>query len=290
MATAYRVHPYGVPPIGHMSDLRNLTRGQARDYYDRFYGARNAVVAVVGDVEADSIRSWAERYLGRVRPGTVPEPVLAREPEQEGERRTRVVFDAEPRLKVGWNVVDAFHPDRPALIVLTSLLTGGRTSRLHRRMVQEDRVASFVSSSVGPGDLYPGHFSIDAVPRDPHTPAQLERVIYEELDRLREAPPEPVELERVRNQLEASRVRRLESNFGLAFQIARSATLYGDWRTTFRFTGRLQEVTAADVQRVVRRYFIPENRTVTTLVPEEEATSADADSAPPQPHPPGGGG
>ncbi len=269
MATAYRVHPYGVPVVGHMFDIQNLTRGQAREYYDRFYGARNAVVAVVGDVEADSIRTWAERYLGRVRPGDTPPPVLATEPEQSGERRTEVVFDAEPRLKVGWHVVDVFHPDRPALVVLTSILTGGRTSRLHRRLILEDRIATSVTSSVGPGDLDPGHFSINAVPRAPHETGEVERAIYEELDRLREQPPDSLELARVRNQLEASRVRRLRSNFGLAFQIARSATLYGDWQTTFRYTGRLQAVTPADVQRVVRRYFTPENRTVTTLVPEE---------------------
>lgn len=269
LSTAYRAHPYGVPVIGYMSDIRNLTRGQARDYYERYYGAKNAVVAIVGDLEPDSVLRWSEEYLGRIRPGERPDPVLTREPEQRGERRNEVVFDAGPQIHVGWHTVDTFHEDRPALLMLSSILTGGRTSRLQRRLVQEERIATFVSSSVGPGALHPGHFTIRASPRDPHTTGELESAIYEELDRLRRSPPDQDELQRVRNQLEASRIRRLESNFGLASQLAASASLYGDWRTTFRFTSRLQDVTPEDVRRVVRTYFDEENRTVTTLVPED---------------------
>lgn len=273
LATAYRVHPYGVPAIGHMSDIENLTRRQARRYYEEFYGARNAVVAVVGDVQPDSILKWADDYLGRIRPGREPEPVLTREPQQRGERRTEVVFDAEAQIRMGWHVVDVFHEDRPALLMLSSILSGGRTSRLQRRMIQEDRVATYVSSSVGPGDLYPGLFTIQAFPRAPHTTAELEEIVYDELDSLKRAPPDSAELQRVRNQLEASRIRRLKSNFGLALQLAGSASLYGDWRTTFRFTNRLQDVQPEDVQRVVRRYFTRQNRTVTVLVPEDEAAA-----------------
>jgi len=271
MASAFRVHPYGVPVIGHMSDIEQLTRPRVRAYYDRYYGARNAVVAIVGAVDPDSVLAWADRYLGRVPPGREPPPVLAREPEQRGERRTEVIFDAQPHLKVGWKVRDVFHEDTPALLILSSLLTGGRTSRLHTRMVQRDRVATFVSSSIGPGDLHPGLFTVDAYPRAPHQPAELEAVLYEELARLAEAPPDLPELQRVRNQLEASRIRRLKSNFGLAFQLAGSASLFGDWAATFRYTRRLQEVTPEDVQRVARRYFRPENRTVTVLVTEDRS-------------------
>ena len=270
LGAAFQAHPYGVPSIGYMSDIQNLTREQARRYYEDFYGARNAVVAVVGDVETDSILTWAEQYLGRIRPGRRPDPVLTEEPEQRGERRHEVVFDAEAQIQMSWHVVDVFHPDRPALLMLSSILTGGRTSRLQRRMVQEERVASFVSSSVGPGELYPGLFTVQAFPRGSHTTDEIERIVYEEIDSLKEVPPDPVELQRVRNQLEASRIRRLESNFGLALQLAGSASLFGDWRTTFRFTDRLQEVEPRDVRRVALRYFDRQNRTVTVLVPEEE--------------------
>ena len=83
---------------------------------------------------------------------------------------------------------------------------------------------------------------------------------------MKENPPEERELQRVRNQLEASQIRRLRSSFGLAFQIAGSATLYNDWRATFTYTGRLLEVTPEDIQDVVTKYFRKELRTVATLV------------------------
>ncbi len=266
MATAYLVHPYGVPVVGTMSDVENLTRAHVAEYFARFYGAGNAIVAIVGNVDPARIVGWAERYLSEVPRGDEPPPVLAREPIQRGERRVKLVWDAEPALRIGWHVPDAFHPDAPALAMLTTLLTGGRTARLHRRLILLDRIATSVSSSLGPGDRFPQLFQIDATPLAPSTAADVEAAIYAELDSLERVGPTNAELERVRNQIAAGNVRRLQSNLGLAFQLAESESLYGDWRETFRFAERLRAVTPEDVKGVVRRYFTAENRTVATLV------------------------
>ncbi len=163
----------------------------------------------------------------------------------------------------------ALDPDAPALTMLTSLLTGGRTSRLYHRLVQEDRSAASVFSSMGPGEKYPQLFQIDATPVSPHTTLEVEAAIYEEIDRLAAEGPTERELVRVRNQVEAGNVRRLQSNLGLAFQIAASATLTGDWRDTFRLSERIREVTAEDVRRVAAKYLTQRNRTVATLRREE---------------------
>ncbi|MBI4540447.1 MAG: insulinase family protein [Gemmatimonadetes bacterium] len=277
LAAAYRVHPYGVPVVGHMSDIQSFSRRQVEEYYRRYYGPSNAVVAIVGDIAADSILAWADRYFRWIPAGEKPRPVLAEEPPQRGERRVEVAFDAEPQLMVGWHVASEAHPDDPALSVLASILTGGRTTRLYRRMVLEERIAAGVTSSLIPGDRYPALFVVSATPRAPHTTAELERVIYQELDRLKAEPPAPVEVQRVRNQIEAGEVRRLRSNFGLAFQLAESATRYGDWRATFRLGRRLQAVEPEDIRRVAQRYFSRENRTVATLVrPAGERTQREA--------------
>lgn len=266
MATAFRMHPYGVPVVGYMADVQSLTRRQVVDYYRRFYGPNNAVVAIVGDVNPDQIIGWAEEYFGGIPAGESPRPVLAREPEQRGERRTEIEFDAEPLVRMGWHVVDNLHDDMPALVMLTSLLTGGRTSRLYRRLVLRERLATSITSSMGPGSRFAQLFSISAVPRAPHSTLDIEAAVYEELDRLATEPPEDRDLQRVRNQVEAGDFRRLTSNLGLALQVAGSASLYGDWRSSFRFSRRLQSVTPADVSRVVRTHFTRRNRTVATLV------------------------
>jgi predicted Zn-dependent peptidase len=270
LAAAFNVHPYGVPVVGYMSDLETLERGDVADYYRRFYGPNNAVVAIVGDVDADRTEAWARRYFGALPRGQEPPAVLAREPPQRGERRVTIEWDAEPRLRIGWHVPSSLDADAPAVAILASILTGGRTSRLHRRLVLEDRIATGVFASTGPGDRFPQLFQIEAVPRSPHGTAELEAAIYAEIERVAEDGPTEPELERVRNQIAAGNVRRISSNLGLAFQLAASETLEGDWRATFRTSERLRAVGTEDVRRAAARYLTESNRTVASLVRREE--------------------
>ncbi len=265
MHAAFMVHPYGVPVVGYMSDLQNLARRDVASYYKRFYGPNNAVVAIVGDVDPDQVEAWARRYFGPIPRGDDPPPVLAVEPPQRGERRVKVEWDAEPRLMIGWHVPSSLDPDAPALAILTSVLTGSRNSRLYRRLVTDDRIATGVYASLGPGSRFPELFEVDAVPLSPHTTDELEAAIYDEIARIARDGPTPAELERVHNQVQAGNVRRIESNLGLAFQIADSESLHGDWRETFRAAGLIDDVTAEDVRRVAAEYLVPSNRTVGVL-------------------------
>jgi predicted Zn-dependent peptidase len=262
LAAAFPAHPYGQPVIGHEHDILALSREDIADFLARYYAPSNAVVAVVGAVDPDSILTWARDHLAPVPAGEPPPPVLARDPEPRGERRVTVVHDSEPLLRMGWPTVSGDHPHLPALSVASSLLAGGRTSRLYRRLVVEERLATYVAVSLGPGFRYPTLFAVDAAPRAPHTTAELEAAILEELERLRTTPPGQEELDRLRIQLEAGRIRRLQSNLGLAFQLASSASTYGDWRQTFRFSEQMRSVTPEEVQEVVERYLTPRRMTV----------------------------
>ncbi len=266
MAAAFPTHPYGRPVVGYMADIQRLRRPDVEAYFRRYYGPSNAVVTVVGDIDPDQILAWAEEYFGDLSATETPGPVLSREPAQREERRVEVTFDAEPQLRIGWPVVETSHPDAPALTVLSWLLTGGRTSRLYRRLVLEDRVATAIYSSMGPGVQFPAIFTIDATPRSPNSTEDVEAAVYAELDSLRRRPPSEREMQRIRNQLEAGEFRRLTSNLGLALQLAGSASAFGDWRTTFRFTDRLAAVEPEDVRRVAQQFFTRENRTVATVV------------------------
>ena len=261
-ATAYHEHPYGVPVTGYMSDIRNYTRAQVRQYYQDYYGPNNAVVAIVGDVDPDQVARYADEYFGPIPARKTPQPVRSREPVQRGERRIEVLFDAEPELIVGWHVPDGYDPDMPALNVLASILAGGRTSRLNRRLVQQERSALDVSASVSPAFRYPLLFTVQAEPNAPHTTRELESAIYAELDSLKRVPPRPAEVQRIINQIEASQIRRLGSNLGLAFQLADSEVYFHDWHQTFRSWRAYRDVRPEDIQRVARKYFTEANRTV----------------------------
>jgi len=175
LATAFQVHPYGVPVIGHSADLESLTRRQVLEYFRAYYGARNAVAAIVGDVDPAQVVEWAEEYFGAVPPGVPAAAVTAREPEQAGERRITVEFDAEPRVMIGWRGVSGLHEDAPALSMLASVLTAGRTTRLYQRLIARDQSALHVSAYQGPGFAHPRLFVVTAVPRPPPTPLSRQR-------------------------------------------------------------------------------------------------------------------
>ena len=268
LATAFQVHPYGVPVIGHASDLEHLTRRQVAGYFRDYYGAQDAVVAIVGDADPDMVARWADRYFGPVPAGRPAPPVLAREPEQAGERRIEVEFDAEPRLSIAWRAVSGLHEDAPALSMLASLLTAGRTARLYRRLITRDRSAIHVAAYLGPGFAHPGLFIVNTVPKSPHTPLELEQSIYQEIDKIRHTSPDSSDLARIKNQIRAGDFRRLSSNLELGMQLAESEAAFGDWRETFRLSRRLLDVTPADVRRAAVKYLNPGTRTVATMVRE----------------------
>lgn len=277
LQAAFRAHPYGRPVVGVASEIQAVTRNSALEYFRKYYGPNNAVVAIVGDIQPDSMRTWATRYFGDIPAGEPHRAVVTQEPPQRGERRIQVEYDANPSVLIGYHVPGSQHPDAPALAVLSQILTGGRTSRLYQRLVIRDRVAAQISSSQQPGQLYPRLFMFNGVPIAPHTTEAIEKAVYEELDRLLREPPTEYELQKVRNQIEASSIQRLTSNLGLAFQLSSSEALWHDWAQTFRDQAAQSKVTAEDVQRVVRTYFSQTNRTVGTLVrpPKPQATGTD---------------
>ena len=294
LATAFSHHPYRQPVVGTRDDLERIDRSTVREYFDRFYGARNTVIAIVGDVDPDEVLRMAEEYFGDLRPGEVPEAITYGEPPQTGEKRVEVLFEAQPRVRIGWHIPPATHPDGPALDMLAAVLTAGRSSRLHRRLITEERIASSVVSTSAPGRRYSRLFVVEGLPTAGHTVGQLENTVYDELARIETELPDEIELQRVRNQLRAGSVRRLRSNLSLAFELSGAIAQTGDWREAFLRTERLLAVTPADLQRVVRTYLNPWNRTVAVLrrpdsaeqlalAPEAGADAMDAVDDEPEP-------
>ncbi len=266
LGEAFRIHPYGRSVLGCPQELERIHRPHVEAFFRSHYSPSNAVAVVVGDIRPEQVVRWARTYLGTIPRRDTPPAPPPWEPPQESERRVEIVLDAEPLVRVGWRIPSPDHPDGPALAVLASLLAGGRNSRLYRSLVLEHRVATGVTASMEPGRRGPGLFVLEIAPRSPHTPAQVEEVLYGEVERLKEAPVPEAELQGIRNQLEAAEVRRLSSNLGLAFQLAESASLLGDWRPGLEYVVRMREVDPEAVRRVVRTYFVPEGRTVATLV------------------------
>ncbi len=270
LSTAFAAHPYRTPVIGWGSDIQALTMTQTEEFFHRHYAPNNLVVAVVGDLDAREVIRTAEEVFGKL-PSQPPPPALPTvEPPQRGERRAEVEWDAGPQILIGYHKPTVGHPDEEVFDVIDALLTDGRASRLFRSLVTEKRLAVSVSTSPGsPGSRYPNLFTIHAVPRAPHTASEVEAAIYQELERLAAGPIDPKELERVVTQLDAELIRSLQSNSGLAGQLAYFEAVAGDWRYLLRARDRFAATTPADVMRVAKAYFTKNNRTVATLVRPE---------------------
>ncbi len=260
VGAAYIAHPYGRIVIGAMSDLENFMRKQVRDFHTLYYAPNRAVISIVGDVSPDEIIAKIKKHFGAIPRQPDPPPVVTVEPEQRGERRVSVEFDANPQVGIAFHKVEMSHPDQPVFDALAQILSSGRTSRLYRKLVEDLEIATDVWS----GDFeskYPNLYYIFVEPRSPHAVEDIERAVYAELDRLKEEPVSDWELQKAKNRLEANFISSLASNDGLAATIGFYEVM-GDWEYINTILDRWKAVTAEDVTRVVKTYLKKSNRTV----------------------------
>jgi predicted Zn-dependent peptidase len=266
-STAFRAHSYGIPTIGWGSDILSLTPAATETFFKAHYGPDQATIALVGDLNPKETIALIEQTFGKIPAAPPPPPLVTVEPEQRGERRVEVEFDAEPAVVIGYHKPGLGHPDDDVFDVIDAVLSDGLTSRLHQTLVLEKRLAVSVGSDAShPGVRAPNLFIFTATPLAPHTAAEVEAAVYEEIERLKREPVASKELEKVLNNLDADLIRGLRSNSGLASQLALYQAVAGDWRYILTSRDKVAAVTAADVQRVATQYFTKSNRTVAVLV------------------------
>ncbi|HZS06916.1 MAG TPA: pitrilysin family protein [Blastocatellia bacterium] len=266
-AAAYRQHPYHNPVIGWLEDLERATREEMEAYYHQWYHPRNATLVIVGDIRAGETLGRVQELFGPIPSGPEPKPMPIREQPQRGERRVTVRKQTEvERLQIGFHTPEVTHPDAYVAQMLDTILGTGKTSRLYRRLEEHDQ--SVTHFSVDYHDrIDPTLFTIRAEIKPDHGLAEVERAVEEELDRLRQSPVSDEELRRARQLIKARFVLGNE-------QASNQAITLGYYETINRyeylsdFFTKIDEVTAAEVQRVARHYLVTDNRTVGWLVDE----------------------
>lgn len=268
---AFSVHPYGRAGGGNPEEIAEFTRAAAEEFFQERYGARRMTTAIVGDFDPDALRPKLERYFASIPAGPELPDESHAEPPQEGERRVEVISDTRPQLMIAWHVPSFAAPDTPAVEIAVRLLGYARSSRLERRLIRDEAIASevFVSPAWG-GDRDASLAIVRAVPTGGVELATLEAAIHEEIARLAREGPDPEELAGVQRVARADYLRSLRANAAVAAGLIENEVKAGNWRAFFRTSERLEEVTAEDVQRVLDRYFVPESRTVAALISSEE--------------------
>jgi predicted Zn-dependent peptidase len=271
LASSFNAHPMGQPVIGWMSDIENLTRTKAESFLKRYYAPNNAIIAIVGDIDPKSTIEMVERYFGHIPPGVPVPPVAVDEPQQQGEKRIEVVGDAGAELMIGFHKPTLPHPDDLVFDVINMLLSDGRTSRLHKKLVVEKQLVTGIGAFSAPGHRYPNLFIVSASPREPHTVKEVEEALYEELEKLKNEPVTERELQQIMNKLEYEEARQMTSIGGLARNLTEYEAIAGSWRYLIEHRKAVARVKPEDIQRVAKKYLAKENRIVGFITKQEVA-------------------
>ncbi len=258
---AFIAHPYRDGVIGHMSDLQALSRPEAEAFFKAHYGPSNLTIAIVGDVDPGNVKRLAEKYFAGIPSGPKPDPVRTVEPPQRGERRVTMEDAAQPLVLIGYHQPNVNHPDTAALEVVSEIVGVGRTSRLYKSLIKEQKIAVSANAGLNP-TKYPSLFMFYVVPAKGHTTQECEQAVYAQIEKLQTEPVAPEELKKAKTRSRASVIRELDSNSGLAAELTFCEVVMGDWRNLFKELDKIEQVTAADVQRVAQTYFTKKNRTV----------------------------
>ena len=263
LAAAYKAHPYGRPGVGWTSELSHISAAEADAFHRKYYVPSNIVIALVGDIDTHSALPMLERYFGRIPPGPEPETMTTVEPPQNAERTVVLREATMPIYIEGYHRPDYHSPDDAVYDAITDIFSNGRTSRLYRSLVRDQKLAQVAEGFSGfPGQKYPGLFAFYAVPLNGHTAEQMAPAIHKELERLKNEDVSDAELARFKASARASLLHSLNDNAGLAGQLADYQTRYSDWHEMFRELAKIDAVTKADIRRVAQKTFVASNRTV----------------------------
>jgi len=269
-AAAYMVHPYRRPVIGWMEDIKNMSREDLKSYYRTYYAPNNAFLVVAGDFSSKEILTKIKDTFGKIPRGPDPPKVKIKEIPQRGERRTSLKKEAElPLLLIYYHVPNLSDPDSFGLDLLTVILAGGRSSRLHLDLVYRQRLARGVDADYSGLSVDPPIFSISAQAMPGKDPDELERAIDTLLTKIRSDPVTERELQKAKNQIEADFIFGQDSIFGQAMRIGRYEIAAG-WRLKDRYLAGIRRLNAADLLRVAKKYLDPDRRTVGVLIPTRE--------------------
>lgn len=268
-AAAFKSHPYQWPVIGWMEDIRGLTRKDLMDYYRTYYAPNNAFIVVAGDIAKEKVVKDIEKAFGSIPRGPETPKVTIEEPPQYGERRVYVKKEAKlPYMLAVYKTPSVPDKDSYALDVLAAVLSYGKSSRIYTSLVREKQLAISAGADYDGLNIGPSMFYLYGTPSPKQSVRKLEEALYEEVKKIQNSPPSQKEMQKAVNQIETGLIMGQDSIF---FQARLTAVfeIIGGWKLKYEYLNRIKSVTPEQVSTVAKKYLVPENRTVGTLIPLE---------------------
>lgn len=269
-------HPYKRPGIGSIEDLDAASLKDVQDFHSTFYRPDNATLIVVGDFDPKQLDTWIDKYFASIAKPDRPLPrVQVKEPPRKGESRvTEYGSNDLPAVGLTYLTPRQADPDSSVLRVVDALLSTGESSRLYNALVYTQQLAAEVdATSDALEDV--SLFYITAILSEGKKPEDVEKSLLAEIKKLQDVPVSAAELDKAKNQIITDQLRERETSNGKAQALGEAAVLLGDPNRVNTDLDKLQAVTAADVQRVMKKYFTDANRLVLYYLPEASKKSAE---------------
>src|SRR5216683_6215362 len=261
---SFSSHPYQRPTIGSIEDLDAATLENVQKFHATYYRPDNATLIVVGDFDPKQLDAWVDKYFATIAKPNLPLPrVQTKEAERAGEKRFTEYGANVPLPGVGITYLTPSEKsdDASALNMADVILSQGRSSRLYQALIYQQQVAQSANANA---DLKEdaGLFELTTIVAAGKKPEDAEAALRAEIKKLQDEPISASELEKAKNQLIASQLRQRETNLGKSQSLGGATVILGDPNRVNTELERLQAVTAADVQRVAKKYFTDQNRYV----------------------------
>jgi len=270
-AHAFTAHPYKHVPIGSMGDLERASLGDVRGFYNTYYVPNNATLVVVGDFSPAALKTSVEEYFGPVTQGEPVRRDIPVEPPQTAERTLKLTEDvALPAVVEGYHMPADGTPDAYPLHLVSKILAQGESSRIYKRLVYEKQMA-LEADSQGNFTEDPNLFFVLAVLNSGFTPAQAETEIESVLADLRDRPISEQELDKAKDEMLGDLIVSHQSTQTRADELGYDAVVLKDPQMVNTEADRFLAVTPADIQRVARTYFVPENMTLIEVMPDSKS-------------------
>jgi predicted Zn-dependent peptidase len=273
---AYENFAYEHSVIGSMQDLDAATVDDVSGFFKTYYAPNNAVLSIVGDVDTKTTLDKVRKLFESIPAQPAPKPVDMTEPRQTEERRTTVndPLARLPRIDMVYKIPPANAPDQPALDVLSTVLSGGRSSRFYESIVRQKQLASGGVGAGPDGARGPGLFAVIATAAPGKPIADLEAAIEAEIERIKTDPIEDWEMQKARTAARSALVSSLGSSLSRAILLGEYALFDNNPDRINTRAEEIAKVTAADVQRVAREYLVKTGRTVVITVPKSPPTAS----------------
>lgn len=266
-ATAFLTSPYHWPTIGWKEDIERFTLDDLKAHYRTYYNPVNAVLIVVGDFKREELLPKIEKAFGSIPKGIAPNQERDVDPKQIGERRIFVKKEAQlPYIVMGYHVPNLREPDSYTLEVIATVLSAGKSSRLYQSLVREKRLVLSADADHSLLSRDPSLFYLSAELLPGKEVVEVEKALDQEVERLKKELVGAQELEKAKNQMEASFVFGQDSLFYQALLLARHEITL-TWRVIDDYLPSVRKVSPEEIQRVAKKYLTPENRTVGILIP-----------------------